>query len=230
MTPNVAVREFEGPLGLLLELVERQQLPVTDISVAAITAQYLEHINQLTDQTPENLSEFLQLGARLLFIKSLALLPREAAAEQAEELRQLNMELEEYRRYQSAARELARLSQGASWSRSTVSRLPASEMPLPNISLEQLSAAFQGALKRTEPAKPQGIIQRHHLTQTDIMERVRKKLLTSHFPLQELIDAARDRIEVIVTFLAVLELMRDDEARVTQDGQFAPIMIESVHA
>lgn len=228
LTPMVAVRDFEGPLGLLLELVERNRLPVTEISVAAVTAQYLERIRGLQAVTPEQLSEFLQLGARLLHIKSLALLPREAAEEQAEELRQLNLELEECRRYQAAARDLARLSNRGSWARPVVSRLAASELPLPELSLAELAAAFQGALKRAEPARPEGIIRRH-LTQTEVVARLRSRLSGGPFALQELLDGARDRVEVIVTFLAVLELMREQELRVIQAGQFEPIMVRPAH-
>lgn len=225
MTPTVAVRDFEGPLGLLLELVERNRLEVTEISVAAVTSQYLARIREMKEVAPEHLSEFLQLGTRLLHIKSLALLPREAAAEQAEELRQLNLELEEYRRYQAAARELARLSGRSSWHRPVVSRLATHELPLPELNLSDLAGAFQNALKRVEPAKPEGIIRRH-LSQAEIAERIRRRLAKGAFGLQELLDSARDRVEVIVTFLAMLELIRDQELRVVQEGQFAAIMVE----
>lgn len=225
MTPTVTVRDFEGPLGLLLELVERNRLHVTEISVAAVTSQYLERIRELEAVAPEQLSEFLQLGARLLYIKSLALLPQEAAAEQDEELRQLNLELEEYRRYQAAARELARIGGRGSWTRPVISRLAADKLPLPELSLAELAAAFQGALGRTKPAQPEGVIRRH-LTQTEVAARIRTRLAHGPFALQELLDSARDRVEVIVTFLAVLELIRGQELCVIQAGQFEPIMVE----
>lgn len=229
MIQTVSLSQFTGPIGLLLELVEHDQLQVTEISVAAITAAYLERVQGLADRSPEELSEFLQLGARLLHIKSLALLPREAAAEQAEELHQLNLELEEYRRFQLAARELARRAGRSSWARPVVSRLEADELPPPNISLAQLAEAFERAARRAEPARPQGIIQRQ-LTQEDMARRLRTRLRQGAFALQELLDGARDRFEVIVTFLAVLELMRGGEVRVTQAGQFEPLMVEPATA
>lgn len=229
MTHTVAVREFEGPLGLLLELVERNQLAVTEISVAAITAQYLEHIRTLTSQDPVHLSEFLQLGARLLYIKSLALLPRESAAEQTEELRQLNLELEEYKRYQAAAKALARLESHPSWVRPVVSRLQPHEVPLPEINLQQLAEAFQRTLRTKEPARPQGII-RHTLTQDEATRHIRRRLAQGSFALQGLLDELKDRLEVIVTFLAILELMRTRELRVVQEGQFSHMMVEANHA
>jgi segregation and condensation protein A len=225
MTHTVAVRNFEGPLALLLELVERNQLPVTDISVAAITTQYLERIHALKDQDPSHVSEFLQLGARLLYIKSLALLPRESAAEQAQELAQLNLELDEYRRYQAAARTLGRLSQERSWSRPVVSRLPASQLPLPELDIRQLTAAFERTLQQLEPAREQAVIA-PHLSQQEMASRLKTRLRQGGFELQELLRELRGRLEIVVTFLALLELMRAGTARLTQDGQFAPISVE----
>ncbi|HSX02448.1 MAG TPA: ScpA family protein [Candidatus Saccharimonadia bacterium] len=228
MSLAVSVGEFEGPLGILLELVERNQMPVTEISVAAITAQYLERIRSLEQQGAEQLSEFLQLGARLLYIKSLALLPRESAQEQADELQQLNLELEEYQRYQQAARQLGRLSAGASWTRPTVTRLEPHELPLPQLTLPQLAEAFARALRQAEP-QPKRQLLATPVSQAAIMARLRRRLAEGPFELQSLLDATRHRLEIIVTFLAMLELTRAGELQVTQGGQFAPIMVEPAH-
>jgi segregation and condensation protein A len=211
-----------------LELVERKQMPVTDIAVASITGEYLERVKQLKDVTPDQLSEFLQLGARLLYIKSLALLPQTTAEDSTAELRQLTRELEEYRQYQEAARRLAQLSKQSSWHRPARTKLAASELPMPELTLLQLAEAFERAIKQHEPIKPQGIIQRH-LSQETIMKRLRQRLAKGQFALQELLDGAKDRLEVIVTFLAVLELMKGNELRVVQAGQFAPLMVEAVY-
>ncbi len=225
---TVTTSEFEGPLALLLELVEHGRLEVTAISIATITAEYLQRIQTLEDQQPENLSEFLQLGARLLYVKSLALLPRESAEEQVEELRQLNLELEEYRRYQQAARTLAKLSAQSSWQRSEVSRLKPSELPLPDLSLTELAEAFERALRRTEPAPSPGIL-RPHISQEAVMETLRKRLTRGSVELHTLLDSARNRLEVIVTFLAVLELVKSADLRVIQANQFSPIILEPAH-
>ncbi len=228
MSHTVATAEFEGPLALLLELVERQKLEVTDISIAAITTGYLQHVRTLDSQSPEQLSEFLQLGARLLYVKSLALLPKEAGQEQAEELHQLNLELEEYRRYQQAARELGRLSSRSSWQRQAVSRLEPHELPLPDISLARLAEAFQIAIRRAEPTRPQGIL-RAHISQESIMKSLRRRLSHGAFELHALLDGAKDRLEIVVTFLAVLELIKLAELRVVQSGQFGAITMEPAH-
>src|SRR5476649_1798681 len=115
MSHTVAVGEFEGPLGALLELVERNKLEVSAISVGQITTEYLGYVRTLAQATAEDLSEFIQLGARLLYIKSLALLPQDSSLQQESELRQLEHELTEYRQFQSAAKNLASLSGGGTW-------------------------------------------------------------------------------------------------------------------
>lgn len=227
MTHTVAVGEFEGPLGILLELVERNKLEVTSISVAHITKEYLERIKDIRERSPENVSEFLQLGARLMYIKSLALLPQESAAEQVEEIRQLNLELDEYRRFQEAARLLASRAKRQTWERRAVTKLEPHERPLPDVSLVELSEAFTRALKHLEPSRPAGII-RQHVSLESVAKRLRQRL-DKGFQLQTIIDDCRDRMEIVVTFLALLELVRHQEARVTQADQFAPIMVEGVH-
>jgi segregation and condensation protein A len=159
----------------------------------------------------------------------LALLPREDADEQAEELRQLNVELAEYRRYQHAARELARLSSGrSSWERQAVARLAPDQRPLPELSLTRLAEAFQLALRRTEPAIKPGLI-RAELSQETVMKQLRQKLRRGRVELQNMLDALQNRYEVIVTFLAVLELMKHGELRVVQEGQFGAIVMEPAH-
>lgn len=229
MTHNVAVGEFEGPLGILLDLVERGRLEVTAISVAEITENYLARIKELGSDSPEALSEFLQLGARLLYIKSLALLPQPASDEQTEELRQLNLELEEYSRIQAAARELGRRGSLRTWHRTATITLPPQELPLPELELTQLAEAFTRTLKRLEPERPIGVIRRH-LSLESVSNQIRSRLAQGGFTLQELLDDCRDRLEVIVTFLALLELIRGGTARVTQANQFEPINVEPASA
>lgn len=229
MTHTVAVGEFEGPLGLLLELVERGKIEVSSISVSELTAKYLERLEQLQARSPEELSEFLGLGARLVYIKSLALLPQDSATQQVEELRLLNLELHEYKRMQTAARELSKRTNSRTWLHPLTEKLAPHDLPFPEIELTQLSEALTRALKRTEPARRPGIIKRH-LSLEAIVARLRISLGRGRFDLQEAIDACRDRLEIIVTFLALLELLRDGSARVVQGGQFEPIYVENLGA
>jgi segregation and condensation protein A len=224
MTHTIAVGEFEGPLGILLELVEKGKFEVTAISVADITTEYLEVVRSV-DRSPEELTEFLQLGARLLYIKSLALLPKGPAPEQADELNLLNLELEEYKRMQQAARELAKLAASRTWTRPVTLRLSADQLPMPSIALTQLSAAFEKAIQRLDAKVPTQVIKRR-VSLDALMQRLKAKLEVGSFDLAELLSTATDRLEVVVMFMALLELIRSGAARVLQTDQFAPITVE----
>jgi segregation and condensation protein A len=228
MSPSIVLDQFEGPLGVLLDLVERHQLPVSEIAVSMITTQYLAYIATLDGLTPELLGDFLVLGSRLVYMKSLALLPTPEHDEQADEFRHLKTELEEYKRYQVVARQLSVYAQSPSWRRPGAIKSPPEELPLPEINLVDLAAAFQTALKRVVPPVPSQII-RARLSQTEILKRLETRLNRGSFSLHEMLSCMHDRLEVVLTFSALLELIRSGRSRVTQDGQFNPIMIEAVH-
>jgi segregation and condensation protein A len=227
MAHTVVMGQYEGPLGTLLNLIERNQVSVSKVSVGQITSQYLEKVRSLQTVSVEELSEFLQLGARLVYIKSLALLPQSSVDEQNLELAQLTAELAEYRRYQAAAKLLARRLDMQTWPHAAAASLTVAELPFPNLSLEQLAQAFTKVMKLSLAAPPVHVI-KPHLSLETAMTRLRTKLKTG-FDLSEIIVACRDRMEVIVHFLAVLELVRSGAARVIQAGQLEPIRVEAAH-
>lgn len=230
MSHTVAVGQFEGPLGLLLELVERQKMPVSDISVGAITKEYLERVHDLQDAHVEDLSEFLQLGARLLYIKSLALLPAGPEGDQANELEQLKLELAEYRRFKAAASLLAERARSArSWER-PAAKITAADRPLPSLTLQQLAEAFSRALQ-TAPTAPETAVIKPHLSLENVTASLRRRLSSERaFDLHDIISGCRDRLEIVVTFLAILELVRGGAVTVNQAGQFDPIRVEAARA
>ncbi len=227
MINSVSAPSFEGPLGLLLELAEKGKVELSAVSVSVITADYLAHVNAMTNLQPEDLSDFLRLGSRLLYIKSLSLLPRESN-HQAEELDRLTLELAEYRRYQQAARILSSMLGNPTWQRSAVSKLPTEELPLPRLKLEALQDAFTRALKRAEPLAGSGIIEQG-ISQKSVMTDLKQRLKAGSFELHTVLDAATDRFAIILIFMALLELLKSGEATVVQDGQFSAIMIEAAH-
>jgi segregation and condensation protein A len=227
MNHTVAVEEFEGPLGVLLDLINRDKLEVSNVSVGTITSAYLEKVRHLDDITAEDLSEFLQLGARLLYIKSLALLPQTAEAEQTRELEQLSLELAEYRRYQAAARYLASRTSLQTWSRPAAPRLGVSELPMPSLALNQLAEAFNRALKFALAAKPTAILSEH--ISIEVIAKELSRRLKEGFDLQSVIERCHNRLEIVVNFLALLELVRSGKARVVQVSQFEPIRVEAAY-
>lgn len=210
-------------MGILLDLVERRQLEVTSISVAEITTGYLERIHSLESRSPEDLSEFLALGARLLYIKSLALLPLSDPDEQTEQLRVLNLELDEYKRIQQAARTLAARTGQRSWVRPVALRLEPHELPLPDLDLSALTEAFARALKAAPAETPPGII-RVTLSQQMVQTRLRHRLANG-FELTDLLRQCANRLEIVVTFLALLELVREGAAIVGQADQFGAVQV-----
>ena len=225
MSVTVAISSFEGPLGLLLEHVERGKMEVTAISVADITQNYLNRIKDLTSNDPDELSEFLQLGCRLIHIKSLALLPKTDHDNQPDELKQLNIELEEYRSYQVAAASLARNAHHRTWQRQSTTLLDPGDVPVPTVDLAKLQEAFSRALQRAEPMGTRGTIT-SHLTQAEVSAQVVARLKSGSYELDTLLSEAKDRLTIIVTFLAILELIKLRRIRVVQPVQFEPIMVE----
>jgi segregation and condensation protein A len=227
VTPTVTVANFEGPLGLLLELVEDGKLEVTAIAVGTVTRQYLDRVSGMAELGRQDLAQFLELGARLVYIKSLALLPGSDDDETPlAELRQLNQELAEYRLFQAATQNLrSRLAEGQrSYRRTTVPRLHGSQLPAPEIDLVQLGALFSEALERTKPA-PQTVISNDHYDQAEIAERLYSETTKRQVLLNEVIAACHDRAEIIVTFLAILELVRGERVTVQQSRPFDDIVL-----
>lgn len=224
MSHTVATAEFEGPLGVLLELVESSRVEVSAISVGEITSRYLKHVRSLPVSAQE-LNEFLQLGARLLYIKTLALLPQTDPEKQASELKQLSIELADYRRFQAAAKQLAEQARYATWPRPHAVQLSPKEHPFPPLKLEQLSQAFTDILKRQTPLPT--TIRKQHINLETIKKRLHT-LLPQGFELESVTATCQSRLEVVVTFLAILELIREGGVRVSQAGQFGAIRLEAV--
>ena len=227
MSHTVTVGEFKGPLGVLLDLIDRGKLNVSEVSVGDITASFLENIKHLPKITPDEMSDFLQLGARLLYIKSLALLPEVDSGEQHRELSQLNIELAEYRRFQTAAKMLGASTGTRTWQRTATAHLPVTDLPVPHISLEQLADAFGRALKFAPVATPAVVIKPH--LSLEVVTQNLTKLLADGFELQTVIERCHDRLEIVVTFLAILELVRSGVAAVSQASQFDAIHVEAAH-
>ena len=230
MIPTVTVANFEGPLGLLLELIEQGELEVTAIAVGTITRQYLDRVSGMSELGRQDLSHFLELGARLVYIKSLALLPDTANDEAPlAELRQLNRELTEYRLFQTATGQLrARLAAGQqSYIRTSVPKLSGAELPTPDVSLVQLGALFSSALERSRPA-PETLVIEHLYDQTEIAEHLRQQTKRGELVLSDIITGCRDRTEIIVTFLAILDLIRSEQVIVRQGRPFDDMILVGV--
>ena len=231
----VSLSQFEGPLDLLLHLISRAKVNIQDVFVSEITEQYLSSIEDLSGLDMDAASEFLQMAATLMEIKSRALLPKAAQPEGDEEdpEKLLLYRLEEYRKIKEASLSLRKNEEEALC---MVARLPMemvdkTRVELSHMSLAALEQAFLRVLSRAKAAGealplPERI-QREEFTIGDMMLRIlNRALLYKRVPFTELFPLDATRAEVVTTFIAMLELMRSGRILVRQDEDFQEIYIQ----
>jgi segregation and condensation protein A len=207
---------FEGPLALLLHLLEQQELDITEVSLLAVTEQYLAHLRTTDRLNLDALGEFITVGARLLLLKSRALLPRDPdaappSADDEDDPANLVRALQEYRRFKQAAEHLRTLEaeHRTGYRRSA----PPPELPLPpgleGVTLASLVDLFKQALTRVPDDRPVRAIPRPRVRLADrmraLVDRLDREGRTSFLTL---IGDAPTRTSVIIEFLAVLELIK----------------------
>ncbi|MFN8637937.1 MAG: segregation/condensation protein A [Dehalococcoidia bacterium] len=229
--------DFEGPLDLLLHLIEREDLDITAVSLLAVTEQYLAQLRSAESINIAALADFIAMGARLLLLKSRALLPREEAVEDgAPEEEEVDPEalvaaLQEYRRYRQAAQHLATLQDEYRVGYRREASPP--ELPLPTglegVPVEQLAALFRGVLERLPREDRRPTVRREPIRLRDRIARLVSRLdATGQTSFLALIDEDRTRVEVVVDFLAVLELIKARYLEATQEESFGDIRLTKV--
>lgn len=224
---------FEGPLDLLLYLIERQELDITKVSLAQVTDQYLAYLGTLEHLNVDQLADFMVIAARLIWIKSQALLPRPPVVSEEEDVGDdLVRQLIAYKQFKQVARGLeARQAQG--W-RSFVRLAPppkieVSSVDLSGVTLDDLLAAVRRALAIAQPGLPVGALVRPFtITIRDQIALIERLLQSqARISFTRLLSQAASRLEIIVTFLAVLELLKRQRIQVNQDRLFGEIVIEA---
>ena len=224
MAYQVALLNFEGPLDLLLQLVEGAKLEITTISLAEVTEQYLRHLEKLDLHEPAELNQFVELATRLTYIKSLALLPA-TESDSDDEVQALRDELGEYQRYKQAAGYLDTLSQfGPRSHRRTVTPvLPPAPLAPGAITLDRLTQAFADVLSRLPAVAENGIGE--SITLEDMMAQLVAYATSTPRPIRAFLEGLADRTELRVAFLALLELVKSGDLSVSQGGQFGDMMV-----
>jgi len=230
---QVRIENFEGPLDLLLHLIKKNEINIYDIPIHLIAQQYLAYLEAMNDLNLNVAGEFLVMAATLLQIKSKMLLPVEEAVEDEAEgpdpREELVRRLLEYKTYKEAARQLD--TQERMW-REIYSRLPSppedmedDDQMLDNVGLFDLVDALQGILNRNPGQKLIEIIP-DNLTVRDRMNVILETLEGQEsVSFVSLFEASCHRMVIIVTFLALLELIRLRTARVFQAENFGPILV-----
>jgi segregation and condensation protein A len=230
---QVALPVFEGPLDLLLHLIEREELDITQVSLAQVTNQYLEYLAQISERDPDNLADFLVVAAKLLLIKSRVLLPRPPTAALLEDEEDVGDDLIrrliEYKKFKEAAGWLKELDEQGLRSYVRMAGMPPLErtVDLGDITLDDLLTAVHEVLVITPPGPSvDEAIAPIIITIADQMNLIEQETANGHpVSFRRLLEQSRSRVEVIVTLLAVLEMVKQLRVTMQQDQLFGDIMI-----
>jgi segregation and condensation protein A len=219
---------YEGPLDVLLRLIEREQLPIDDVSLLAVLDQFLAFVRDLEPAPPDVIAEFAVIAGRLSLLKSRALLPRPARPADDADLPGLVRQLEEYRAVKSAAAMLAARQQtgaGVFGRGGGIPQPEAEPRPLPPQPTSALARAMQRWLSRA-PAPVLPLVTAPVVTLRQMMTRILAGLSRDrHLPFGRIRAACASRQEVAVAFLALLTLLRRQQVTATQPELFGPITI-----
>lgn len=226
---RVLLDSFEGPLDLLLYLIRKQNIDILDIPMARVTAQYMEYVNAMQVDRLELAAEYLLMAAMLIEIKSRLLLPKPSASEDAEAndpRAELVRRLLEYEQIKLAAYELDQLPQaGRDFQLVTVLFEKGLVVRLPEVSAIDLKTAWLNILARAKRNQHHKV-QPDELSVREQMTHILKLLQDGRYArFEDLFDTTRGVPLLVVTFIAVLELVKEKYIRVSQDEGFAPIYV-----
>lgn len=231
------LKDFDGPLDLLLHLINKAQIQIRDIFISQITDQYIEMVRNAPDLDMDEATDFLVMAATLLEIKSRALLPKPPAiVDEPDPEQELIRQLEEYKRFQETANAMKQFEQAA---KDLFTKLP-EEYPLPpqetelvGMTLEGLTAAFLRIWQRKPAADPEeinhyaprGVYRDEHNVQ-DCMDLLKTNLRRKgSMRFEEAFSQVPTKEEVVTLFMALLELLKLGDLHVEQDGIYGEILL-----
>lgn len=229
---KVKLEKFEGPLDLLLQLIEGRELDITQVSLAEVANQYIDYLNQAKELNIEELADFLVVAAKLLYIKSKALLPTLEIGED-EELYDLEKQLKIYKEYLEASKLIHKMILKKKFCFVRERLIRSEEIifnPPKNLNTSKLKNIFEEILKELKPIfelpkkaleKTISIQEKIHYIRNVLLSCIENKLC-----FRNLLKNVKSKTEIIVSFLALLELVKQRTVVVTQDGVFNEITIE----
>jgi segregation and condensation protein A len=228
---KVKLEKFEGPLELLLELIEKEKLEITQLSLSKVADQYLEYIKNNANIQLVNLADFLSVASKLILIKSHALLPMlKFTDEEEKEIIDLEKQLEEFKKFKLASTKLGEIVQKkrACYARESFSGMKSIFFPPENINKFDLKKTFLAILsdipiieKLQEEVVSDVITLEQKIDELGIV--LRERVETSFL---EVVAKAKDTIEVVVSFLAMLEMVKQRIIRVEQGELFSDIKLK----
>ena len=232
---EIRLPTFEGPLDLLLTLIQRRDLDITTVSLVAVADQYLEAVHASDSLDAGALAEFVSIGAKLLQLKSRALLPErnedEEEPDEEDPGEELVALLLEYRRYREAADELGeRMASGwRTYPRGAPPPEPPEGNALAGVTLDALYAVMVEVLERM-PDEPDGTVERTDVSLADQIAMLEGRLRGRgrSFSFRRVIESCTSRVEVVVTFIALLELLKRGTCEVEQSKAWGDIRVRAL--
>ncbi len=230
---EVFLEAFEGPLDLLLYLIKRQNLDILDIPIAEITRQYVEYVDLMKDMKLELASEYLVMAAMLAEIKSRMLLPRPVEVEEEEDPRaELVRRLQEYERFKQAAEDLNGLSRVGRDVHPVGVDAPLLKVvkAQPSVSLKEMLLALKDVMARAE------MFTHHHIQREPLSVRERMSVVLGSLEADRFTEFSRffkpdeGRLGVVVTLLAILELLKASLIEMVQAEPYGPIHVKAAAA
>ena len=229
---RVILEAFEGPLDLLLYLIRKHNLDVLDIPMAQLTAQYMAYVEVMRAQHLELAAEYLLMAALLIEIKSRMLLPRPAQAEtdEPDPRAELVRRLLQYEQMKKAAHRLDELPQsGRDYTVVNVLIETIAAQRLPDVDPDDLREAWLGLVARAKAMRHHKVT-REQLSVRERMSTILRRLQSGSFlEFSQLFNPARGIPDLVVTFLALLELAREALVQITQQASFSPIYVRLSH-
>ena len=236
---KVKLEVFEGPLDLLLYLIKRDEIDIYDISIERITRQYLEYLQVFKELKIDIAGEFVVMAANLIYLKSRSLLPLDQQppdedAEEDDPRWDLIRQLIEYKKFKEAAAQLhdRALEQERIFTRDGGSAaISGAPLPLHEVGIFQLIHAFQEVIKRVEAQEDLQEIFGERFSVSDKIEKILERVGDgAPVRFSELFGQIVSRVEIVVTFLALLELIRLNQVRAMQRKMFDEIEIAAIAA
>ncbi len=235
MTYSVSIEKFEGPLDLLLQLVEKEEMEITTISLVAVTEPFVRYIRENQGKIPPiELADFLVVAAKLVYLKSKALLPD--LSEDLDEGPDLETQLRMYKAFAGAAKQIGeRWNEGREAFARTQRVVKQTEpvfMPPQGVTAELLKELYEKAIKRLEPILilPKAAIERA-ITIEEKIEHLRKRVASMmQVSFHRFLAESHDKSEMVVGFLALLELIKQRIVRVEQGNLFDDIRLHRIES
>ena len=228
---ELCLETFSGPMDLLLYLIRKENINILDLDVSKVTDQYLEYIELMDSLKFELAADYLVMAATLAEIKSRLMLPKESFDEEEDDPRaSLIKRLQEYERYKEAAERIDQIPRIDRDIFAANAQLPefSIDTPLVDVPLEDLAFALSEVMKRAEQSKAH-LINFEELSTRERMSQILERMRTESFiEFTSLFHPKEGKIGVVVTFLAILELLKDSLIEIVQSEEFGPIHIKGI--